>query len=249
MAETIYICSENQSNKFWSYEQNGSSVTFKWGRVGRDAETLTKDFGSDYGAQREIEKKIKEKTKKGYKLIDEKKLQQETETAKDLGTKYKIKRLLWVNKEGDTLNQLDQYDAKKFVYVEVIDSYSKGEAVGQKAITRLLLSKTESFVLDDGLTEIGRSFTINGLRATAGEAARFSTAVRKILRRMSEVVAEALKTVKFASLGKRKLFDDDDSATSSVPEVESVLSKIDSAGFERGVINKFASLGQRVLDL
>lgn len=242
MAETTYICSEDASNKFWSYEQNGSEVTFKWGRVGRPPETLTKDFGSPLGAEREIAKKLKEKTRKGYKLVDEKKLQQETETAHDLGTRNKIKDMVWVSRKGNELKKLDKYDPKQYVYVEVLDSYDKA-----KSITRILLSKTETFILDDGIYEEGRTIMANGLRSVS-DSHPFAAAVRKILKRMAEVVQAALKSInKFESLGKRKLFDDED--VSGTPEVATVLDQINSAGFERGVINKFASLGQRVLDL
>ena len=147
--------------------------------------------------------------------------------------------MLWVNRKGNELNQLDNYDPAQYVYVEVMDSYSQ-----DKAITRLLLSKTSTWSLDDGITESGRQIFVNGLREiTYGH--QFGEAVRKILKRMAAVVFEALKTIKFGAVGKRNLFDDDEPTV----EVANVLASIDSSGFDVCVLHKFAAMGSRMLEL
>ena len=57
-------------------------------------------------------------------------------------------------------------------------------------------------------------------------------------------VAAALKTVKFAAVGARNLFDNG-TGDEEAPE----LADLAAPGFDRQVISKFAALGQRCLDL
>jgi hypothetical protein len=65
-----------------------------------------------------------------------------------------------------------------------------------------------------------------------------------MLRDMAVTVAAALKTVKFAAVGARNLFD-----SGTGDEVAPELADIAAPGFDRQVISKFAALGQRCLDL
>ncbi len=55
---------KDNSNKFWEVETNGSSMTFRWGRVGHTPQTMTSTHN-----QKDIDKKIREKLKKGYEEI------------------------------------------------------------------------------------------------------------------------------------------------------------------------------------
>jgi predicted DNA-binding WGR domain protein len=61
-----YEFSEGSSNKFWDIAIAGSEVTTTWGKIGTDGQSKTKDFGSAAAAQKEYDKLVAEKTKKGY---------------------------------------------------------------------------------------------------------------------------------------------------------------------------------------
>src|SRR5262249_14740820 len=54
------------SDKFWEVELKGSQLTVRFGRMGTNGQTQTKDFPSDAAAEKEYKKLIAEKLKKGY---------------------------------------------------------------------------------------------------------------------------------------------------------------------------------------
>ena len=62
--------SEGTSNKFWQVERAGASVTVCFGRIGTAGQTQVKTHASDSVAQTELDKLVKEKTKKGYREVD-----------------------------------------------------------------------------------------------------------------------------------------------------------------------------------
>ena len=57
--------SENAA-KFWEVTQNGPSFTVRFGKIGTKGQIKEKTCGSIEEATAEVEKLIKEKTKKGY---------------------------------------------------------------------------------------------------------------------------------------------------------------------------------------
>lgn len=236
MAAVRYLCQTDQHNKFWQYEVNGNSVHIKWGRVGGTEDEQTKEFGSPAEMQKFINKKVRGKEKKGYEKVTEEKLKKEEKTAKALGAQHKIKRMLWTNMKGNTLQQLDQYDPNKYVYVEILNSWSK-------KVTRLILAKDDTYMVKGGVSESSRNITFES-KTKLGYSS-FASAVRDVLKEMSEVVAEALKSVKFAAMGSRDLFGESEAA----PDVQAALADIDTSGFDSSVVSKFASLGARQLQL
>lgn len=63
----IFTDLTNNNNKYWVAEISGTTVTYKWGRVGDDrGQTTIKTYTSDATAQTNFEKKVAEKLKKGY---------------------------------------------------------------------------------------------------------------------------------------------------------------------------------------
>jgi predicted DNA-binding WGR domain protein len=64
-----YEFKEGTSNKFWEINLDGSSFTTTYGKIGTDGQTTEKSYGDDDKAQKEYDKLIAEKTKKGYKLV------------------------------------------------------------------------------------------------------------------------------------------------------------------------------------
>lgn len=57
---------EGTSNKFWEIELDGDSFTVRYGRLGTDGQSQTKTFDSPDKAQKEYDKLVAEKVKKGY---------------------------------------------------------------------------------------------------------------------------------------------------------------------------------------
>jgi len=55
-----------KSSKFWAIERSGSEVTTRWGRIGTNGQTKTKDFGTEAKAEAAVAKQIQAKTGKGY---------------------------------------------------------------------------------------------------------------------------------------------------------------------------------------
>src|SRR5262245_22524847 len=58
--------SEGSSNKFWEIELSGKSHTVTYGKIGTAGQTKTKDFADAAAAQKDHDKLVAEKTKKGY---------------------------------------------------------------------------------------------------------------------------------------------------------------------------------------
>lgn len=62
----IFEYSDDKSNKFWSIETNGNEFTVVFGKTGTDGQSQTKSFADSETCEKEAEKLIREKTKKGY---------------------------------------------------------------------------------------------------------------------------------------------------------------------------------------
>jgi predicted DNA-binding WGR domain protein len=54
------------SAKFWEVTVAGADVIIRYGRLGTDGQTLTKSFADAASAQKQAEKLLGEKLKKGY---------------------------------------------------------------------------------------------------------------------------------------------------------------------------------------
>jgi len=55
---------EGSSNKFWEIQKNGGKITTRYGKIGTDGSSTTKDYGSK--VDHEYDKLIQSKKKKGY---------------------------------------------------------------------------------------------------------------------------------------------------------------------------------------
>lgn len=60
------VYEDGSSHKFWDIALEGSSHTVRFGRVGTDGQTQTKDFGSKDEARKAFDKLVAQKLKKGY---------------------------------------------------------------------------------------------------------------------------------------------------------------------------------------
>lgn len=63
---------DGKSDKFWEIDVSGKSHTVRYGRVGTDGQSKTKDFADAALATADAEKLIAQKTKKGYQEIQNK---------------------------------------------------------------------------------------------------------------------------------------------------------------------------------
>jgi predicted DNA-binding WGR domain protein len=61
-----FECTEGGARKFWQIGHHGSDVTVVFGRIGTQGQTQLKQFASEPRAQREVEKLVAEKLRKGY---------------------------------------------------------------------------------------------------------------------------------------------------------------------------------------
>jgi poly [ADP-ribose] polymerase len=66
----MYSDIEDNSNKTLYIKADGATLSSSWGRVGDALQTKTWDFASPELAEKMYSKKIKEKLKKGYELVD-----------------------------------------------------------------------------------------------------------------------------------------------------------------------------------
>ncbi len=61
---------EGTSNKFWEIKLDGTSVRTRYGKIGTSGQQTLKDFDSAEKANKEYDKLVNEKTKKGYEEKD-----------------------------------------------------------------------------------------------------------------------------------------------------------------------------------
>jgi predicted DNA-binding WGR domain protein len=57
---------EGSSSKFWEIILDGTSFTTRYGKIGTDGQQSMKEYDSEEKAQKEYDKLVAEKTKKGY---------------------------------------------------------------------------------------------------------------------------------------------------------------------------------------
>jgi predicted DNA-binding WGR domain protein len=237
----VFINKEAQSNKFWSYRTIGEAqVEFTWGRIGGSEESNNKDFGSSWARNREIDKKVSEKLKKGYKETNQEELASEVKTARLLGQQYKISKVHWVKKLSDTsFIIIPEYDPDEFILVEVLNSWSKENFY-------LLLDKKES----KKLNYVG----ISGKNITCSQSwadVSFVDGVRAYLKELFKKVKEVIKISTFANMGSRTLDlgGEEDEFQAKNPELEAFVMAVSDSSASTQVISSFASMGSRTLEL
>ena len=57
---------EGTSSEFWRARVEGKTLYVNYGKIGSNGQTQVKDFGDGSGAQKEYDKLVREKRKKGY---------------------------------------------------------------------------------------------------------------------------------------------------------------------------------------
>lgn len=109
MSRVRLECTEGSSKKFWEGEVAEATLTVRFGRLGTAGQTKAKQLASCALAQRELDKLVAEKLRKGYLRIEE--AQASTTTAAPAkpkvsqATRFKFhdsarKRYAWIELEG-----------------------------------------------------------------------------------------------------------------------------------------------------
>ncbi len=62
----LFHFQDGKSNKFWEIELSGNSFTVRFGKIGTNGQTQTKEFDDDVKTEKEYDKLVAEKRKKGY---------------------------------------------------------------------------------------------------------------------------------------------------------------------------------------
>ncbi|MDR1203008.1 MAG: STM4015 family protein [Tannerellaceae bacterium] len=100
----VFVFQDFKSQKFWSIEVDGSSFTVNYGKLGTDGQTQEKTFSSSEEAEKQANKLIAEKTKKGY-------VETQEEVAKEMKVEAKKYKLSYEDYEAsksqkDLLNKI-----------------------------------------------------------------------------------------------------------------------------------------------
>lgn len=248
----VLHCTTKQHNKFWQYEVKGTTVNFKWGRVGGSEDSNSKTFATEALMEAFVAQKMREKKKKGYVETNEGQLKEQVQVAKALGSHNKIRRLEFVrqvgskgkvNKGGGTLSRLLEYDPDEWIYAEILDSWTKD-------VTYILLNKGSAYQIEaGGLTENKQKRTIEYDSLSIPDA-KFVNGLRTQLNLLSAKVAKVVKKV--VGLGKRLVMgavaaqDSDQEVEVQDPTVEELA---EESGSSSQVVNKLVGLGSRILSL
>lgn len=236
MSKTIYTCAEKHHNKVWAFQTNGTEVTIEWGRIGGNTEQQIKTFGNDYELQTFLNKKIQEKLKKGYKLASDKELDKQVDIANKLGRQNKIIKMEFISRKNTFSFQiLTAYDPDQWVYLEVMNSWSK-------EINRFIISKTESHRMIDVSFE-DRMIDCGSI----GSDDTWGRTLRDVLQLLMTQIS-VIVTRKLGALGVRRLnLGGNDVPSNDV--VQDVFTEMQVSAVSEQVFSKLAGLGTRKLAL
>ena len=67
----VLVNTEDNHYKFWTYRVNrlDHKVEYFWGRIGKTTQSMETTPGSDWYINSEVETKVREKLKKGYRVL------------------------------------------------------------------------------------------------------------------------------------------------------------------------------------
>jgi len=124
-----YINKTGSSNKFWSYSVDKSGqVSISWGRVGLKGDSQVKRM-----SEQELQRKINEKIKGGYSLVDETKLEKEKDLADKIGFRQKVMKMKFVRvnegTSGFKFEELKNQATGDTILITLLDSWAKQETI------------------------------------------------------------------------------------------------------------------------
>ena len=235
----IYTNKTGSSNKFWKYRfsDDGKSVEKEWGRIGGRVDNQTKSFPSQFRAEHYVGQEVSKKLRKGYVEETAEQLQEQSEVAQTIGTRWKINRMEFLQPGtfGEQAEFSEEYYGSAGVFVEMLESWTKEKCY-------LLITK------DEAKQYRHCNYISGGARLSAqrySPESKFVTGVRKAIRSLQEAVEQAL--VKFAAVGTRALDMGFDTSSSETKEAIKLVAQ--KTGASTQVIEKFAAVGARLLEI
>ncbi|UOG48173.1 DUF4132 domain-containing protein [Leptospira noguchii] len=96
---------DGSSNKFWNIEAEGNSFTVTYGKIGTSGQTQTKTFDTEDKCQKEAQKLLSEKLKKGYQSSGEETVGTTTTSPKPTQTQSVSKAKTPSTNENDTASK------------------------------------------------------------------------------------------------------------------------------------------------
>jgi predicted DNA-binding WGR domain protein len=242
----ILINKTGSSNKFWKFRftNGGCSVEKVWGRIGGNEDTQTKEFAFPSQAQRYAEGEVSKKLAKGYAEATTETLEEETDVAQTIGTRWKIDRIEFLgqifdpNADSQSLTIGSEYNPDCGVYVELLESWDKSRV-------RMLLTKKTA------MQYLGGSATPTRIEVSAPSYPQpeFVTGIRKAIHKLAEVVSKIV-TVNFAAVGNRVLDLFGDEGETVKPEYQTMIGQaVAKSGASVQAVSKFAAMGSRALEL
>jgi predicted DNA-binding WGR domain protein len=245
-----FINKTGSSNKFWKfrYVNDGKSVEKEWGRIGGRTDNQTKPFSLTSQAIRYAEGEVSKKIRKGYTEQTQETLAEETDVAQTIGTRWKIDKVefvgsAWDSREhqsGQSFTLSDTYIPRHGVYVSLLESWSKERVY-------MLINKVDAMQF--------RQASSNNIQVTMGSyhyaESQFVNGIRKMIQNLYKVVEEA--GIQFAAVGARVLELDGVSGGPAGELDEETKQAFHAVAVKAGVsdtvIQKFAALGARTLEI
>ena len=137
----IFIFQDAKSQKFWSIDIDGTGFTVQYGRLGTEGQTSKKSFDTEEKCQKEADKLIAEKTKKGYTESTE-------ETVKD--TKVESKKYYAYYDSGTTIEDIAEKilkDPKRadLKHITLGDWGDGGEGESCQAVIDMFIENADKF--------------------------------------------------------------------------------------------------------
>lgn len=238
--ERLFTNTTSSSNKFWAVNQIGpGSCEVRWGRIGTSGQKQTKTFSSTHSMTLFIDRKISEKLSEGYVAVSTEDLQKEVQTARELGTQFKISRMEFITSAvSNGLVFGNEYFPDNGVFVEIMNSWSK-------EVTHLFLSRKDAFEL------VGVKFNADGCtfaKQTTHTDHSWVAAIRKRLKDIAEAIVK-ITTQTFGNVHRALAIDDDEDKTIMATIIDQAHKMPGSAQLGDQLIMKFATLGARTLEI
>lgn len=141
------INDEDKHNKFWEAEldEKTHTVTCRWGRLGTKGQSKEFHHSSKYQAERFIDSKADEKYRKGYRKVDEEKLNLKQLQAELVGAGCKIHELSFIQfKDARTFNLIEDQALLANPNLQ-LSIYCSLQLIGESTIYHLLIDAEQVY--------------------------------------------------------------------------------------------------------
>jgi predicted DNA-binding WGR domain protein len=199
----VFVDFDNNNNKWWKITQQGGSITTTWGRVGENTQTKSWDFGSEYDADKQFEKKCREKQRKGYSVVDVAGVTNvpQGNTTSLSNTQLASVALQEINTNNDTVKSLIQ-----FLTEQNIHAILENTQMAYNSVTGVFTTPL-GVVVSQGTIDLARTLLADIKRYTqqySCETSDFKAMASKYLRLIPQSLGHASR-----KLDASRIFGDD----------------------------------------